>query len=134
MWACNGSSKKKNSSRNKNNLWGYKRNSWCLSLREKCPNTKFFLARIFSHSDWIRRDTEYLSVFSQNVGQYGPEKSLYLNTFYAVYDFALMLYKKITLQNAPAARTSKHWLTLMRKINNLTNESKNKSSDVIKNI
>ena len=26
------------------------------SLREKCPNTEFFLVRIFPHSDWIRRD------------------------------------------------------------------------------
>ena len=23
------------------------------ALREKCPNTEFFLVRIFSHSDWI---------------------------------------------------------------------------------
>ena len=30
------------------------------SQREKCPNTEFFLVRIFPHSDWIRRDTEYL--------------------------------------------------------------------------
>ena len=27
------------------------------------------LARIFPHSDWLRRDTEYLSVFSPNVGK-----------------------------------------------------------------
>ena len=27
------------------------------SLREKCPNTYFFLVRFFPHSDWIRRDT-----------------------------------------------------------------------------
>ena len=33
-----------------------------------------FLVRIFPHSDWIRRDTKYLSVFSPNVGKYGPEK------------------------------------------------------------
>ena len=26
------------------------------------------LVRIFPHSDWIRRDTDYLSVFSRNVG------------------------------------------------------------------
>ena len=30
-----------------------------LPLREKCPNTEFFWVRIFLHSDWIRRDTEY---------------------------------------------------------------------------
>ena len=29
---------------------------------------------IFPHSDWIRRDIPYLSVFSRNVGKHGPEK------------------------------------------------------------
>ena len=55
------------------------------SSREKCPNTDFlFLVCIFLHSDWIRRDTEYLSVFSPNAGKYGPEKILHLDTFHAV--------------------------------------------------
>ena len=53
-------------------------------MREKCPNTEFFLVRIFPHSDRIWRDTEYLSVFSPNVGKYGPEKTPDLDTFYAV--------------------------------------------------
>ena len=34
----------------------------------------FFLVRIFPHSDWIRRNTENLSVFSPNAGECGPEK------------------------------------------------------------
>ena len=38
---------------------------------QKCPNTELFLVRIFLYSDWIRRDTPYLSVFSQNAGKYG---------------------------------------------------------------
>ena len=29
---------------------------------------------IFPHSDWIQRDTPFLSVFSLNVVKYGPEK------------------------------------------------------------
>ena len=45
------------------------------SLREKCPNTEFFLVRIFPHSHWIQRDTPYLSVSSQNARKYGPEKT-----------------------------------------------------------
>ena len=52
---------------------------------------EFFLACIFPHSDWIRRDTEYFSVFSTNAGKYGPEKTLCLDTFHAVewtYDIA----------------------------------------------
>ena len=28
---------------------------------------------IFQHSDWIRRDTPYLSLFNLNAGKYGPE-------------------------------------------------------------
>ena len=54
------------------------------SLREKCPNMEFFLVRIFLHLDWIRRDTEYLSVLSPNTGKYGPEKTPYLDAFHAV--------------------------------------------------
>ena len=54
------------------------------TLHEKYPNTEFFLIRIFPHLDWIRRDTEYLSVFSPNAGKYEPEKTPYLNTFHAV--------------------------------------------------
>ena len=45
------------------------------TLREKCPNTHFFLVRIFPHS---------LSVFSLNAGKYGPEKTLYLDSFHVV--------------------------------------------------
>ena len=33
-----------------------------------------FLVPVFLHSDWIRRNTEYVSVFSPNAGKYGPEK------------------------------------------------------------
>ena len=51
----------------------------------KCPNTELFLVRTFSHSDWIRRDTKYLSVFSPNEGKYRPEITLYLDAFRAVY-------------------------------------------------
>ena len=53
----------------------------------KCPNTEFSLVRIFPHSNWIRRDTEYFSVFSPNAGKYGPEKTQYLDTFHAVVVF-----------------------------------------------
>ena len=53
-------------------------------LRKMCPNTESFLVSIFPHSDWIRRDTSHLSVFSPNVGKYGPGKTPYLNTFHAV--------------------------------------------------
>ena len=57
------------------------------TLLEKFPNTEFFLVRVFPDSDWIRRDTEYLSVFSPNAGKYKPEKTPYLDTFDAVPTF-----------------------------------------------
>ena len=31
-----------------------------ITLHEKCPNTEFFLVRIFLYSDWIRRFSPYL--------------------------------------------------------------------------
>ena len=34
-----------------------------VSLRENCPNTEFFLVRIFPHSNWISKDTPYLETF-----------------------------------------------------------------------
>ena len=35
------------------------------------------MVRIFPHSDWIRRDTDYLSVFSPNMGICGQNNSEY---------------------------------------------------------
>ena len=49
------------------------------SMCEKCP--EFFLVSIFPHSDWIRRDTSYLSVFSPNARKYRLEKTPCLETF-----------------------------------------------------
>ena len=40
---------------------------------------------IFPYSDSIRRDTEYLSVFSLNTKKYGREKTWYLDTFDAAF-------------------------------------------------
>ena len=67
--------------------------TWCLlnillmhmvTLCEKCPDTEFFLVRIFVYSDWIRK-SPYISVFCANTGKYRPEKSPYLETFYTVW-------------------------------------------------
>ena len=52
---------------------------------------------IFSgpHSEWIRKDISYLSVFSPNVGKQGPEKTPYLDTFHAVYSVVTNHYHNI---------------------------------------
>ena len=42
-------------------------------LREEFTNTEFFLVRIFPYLDWIRS--------SPNMGNYGPEKNIYLDVF-----------------------------------------------------
>ena len=54
----------------------------------------------FPHLDRIRIDTPYLSLFSPNAGKYGPEKTPYMDTFYAV---AIKVSEKI-------------WLTLKLKV------------------
>ena len=47
----------------------------------KVSEFRVFLVCIFPHSNWIPWDTLYLSVFSPNVGKYGPEK-LRIRTFF----------------------------------------------------
>ena len=64
-------------------------------LREKCSNTEFALVRIFPHLDWIRRDTEYLSVFSLNAGKYRPAKTPYLDNFHAVLTLSTHVFLKM---------------------------------------
>ena len=56
------------------------------SLREKYPNTEFFLVRIFPHSDWTRYQKELCIwthftqlVISQRVGQIQSQNSNFLN-------------------------------------------------------
>ena len=74
--------------------------TWCLllggnkeetTLREsfcvKFSAFEVFLVRIFLYSDWIRRDTPYLSVFSPNAGKYGTEK-LPIQTIFMQYNKA----------------------------------------------
>ena len=40
-----------------------------------------FLIRTFPHSDWIRRNTQFLSIFSPDAGKYRPEK-LWIQTLF----------------------------------------------------
>ena len=82
-----------------------------LTLREKCPNTKFFLVRIFLHSDW-RKDTPHLSAFSPNPGKYGPEKTPYLGTFHAV----IPSYMFDRTLNTPLRSRVSHYVVCLIKI------------------
>ena len=51
-----------------------------LPLRLDCVKS----VHIFPHLDWIRKKTDYLSVFSPNAGKNGPEKLRIWTFFYAV--------------------------------------------------
>ena len=64
-----------------------------------CPNTEFFLVCIFPHSDWIRRNTKYLSEFSPNAWKYGPEKTSYLDTFHIVIIWLFKVYNMYQQKN-----------------------------------
>ena len=58
-----------------------------LPLLEKCSHTELFLVRIFLYWDWIRSvhiQSFFWSVFSCIWTEYRPEKTPYLNTFYAM--------------------------------------------------
>ena len=41
------------------------------TLHKKSPCSELFWSLFFPYSDWIRRDTEHLSVFSPNAGKCG---------------------------------------------------------------
>ena len=62
------------------------------STAEKVSKYGVFLARVFRHSDWIRRDTPFLSVFSSNEAKYGQEKTAYLDNFHTVISWAKLVW------------------------------------------
>ena len=53
-----------------------------------------FLVRIFPHSDWVRRDTSYLFVFSPNAGKCGSEK-LQIRTLFAHWYTFIYFFKAV---------------------------------------
>ena len=62
-----------------------------MNIAQKVSVFGVILIRIFAHSDCLRRDTEYLSVFSPNAGKYRPEqfqiRTLFTQWKYYVKDF-----------------------------------------------
>ena len=59
-------------------------NKWSITPSEKCPDTKFYLVRIFLYLDWKLTFIELISMFSSNTGKKGPEETPYLDTCHAV--------------------------------------------------
>ena len=52
--------------------------------RKKCPCSKLFWSAFFPHSDRIRRDTRYLSIFTPDAGKIPTRITPNMNHFYAV--------------------------------------------------
>ena len=67
---------------------------WLASLREKCPYSEFFWPVFSNISDWIRRDTLYLPLFSPSAGKYGP-KNFRIRTLFT--QCVLILWLQISL-------------------------------------
>ena len=57
---------------------------WMAYTAWKVSTQELFRGPLFPHSDWIRKDTKYLYLFSPNVGKYGPGITPYLDNFHAV--------------------------------------------------
>ena len=67
-----------------------------------------FLVRIFPHSDWILRDTEYFFVFSPNAGKYGPEK-FRIRTLFTQWEAVVRRYSVKKLLCNIHRKTSVQW-------------------------
>ena len=70
------------------------------------------LVRIFPHSEWVRRETEYFSVFSPTVGEYGPEK-LRIRTLFTKW-IMLFSFKKCAFEKRRQAHVNKKVVTKLR--------------------
>ena len=70
------------------------------ALRGKCPNTELFLVHIFPHSDCIRRDTPYLSIFHSECGKIRTRKTSVFGHFSSSADFFLPSNAKISVTKA----------------------------------
>ena len=60
-----------------------------ITTASKVSIFRVFLVRIFPHSSWIRRDTEYLFVFSPNTGKYRREKFWIHGILYNTYNTSI---------------------------------------------
>ena len=116
-----------------NKFYQYKRSIVVRHHYMEYPNTDLFLVRIFQYSDWIRRDKEYLSVFSPNTGKYVPKITLYLGTFHARHRFRTNSSRQSTQRSKyhhsmrakqvinELAEASRYWYLMVREeLNKLT--------------
>ena len=62
----------------------YSREAHCIKIARIQSYSGLHFSCIFPYWDWIRRDTQYLSVFSQNAGKMRTRITPNTDTFYAV--------------------------------------------------
>ena len=87
---------------------GYQKTLWMLNLNIKKLTTQLtawkvsifgvILVRMFPHLDWIRRDAEYLSVFSPKCGKIRTRITPNMDTFYSV-TLSIKKYIKLSQSN-----------------------------------
>ena len=65
----------------KNPAWGFPFPFKGVTALKVSKYGEIFLVRVFLYSDWIRRFTPQISVFSPNTGKYGPERSSVFGQF-----------------------------------------------------
>ena len=103
------------------------------ALREKCPNTEFFLVRIFLYSDW-NGDLLRKSSYSVRIQENKDQKKLCIWTLFTQWRFFYMLfllyYSSITWRSFQASycRKCKSILKLCEYFRNLPRVRKIESS------
>ena len=86
------------------------------SLREECPNTEFFLVRIFLHLVWIRRFTEQsvsggnkCTCSSSKVLYYGRVRSCAIHDYFVSYGGMSFMLVALKRQNVSEPDDSVTW-------------------------
>ena len=100
-------------------IWMKMNNSHCVRHYAKSVRIRIFLVRILPHSEWIGRDREYLSVFSPNMGKYGPDNLQIRTLFTQSYIYTLcetkksqIFFKKIKCGKNKCNRFSLLWIRI----------------------
>ena len=76
-------------------------------LREKYPNTEFFLVRIFLYSDWIRIQSEYKKIRTKKIFTFGHFSRREILTNYWNLQDSLSIFENIMAK--PNFPTEEYW-------------------------
>ena len=82
---------------------------WCLWQSVKSVYIRSYSGPHFPHLDWIRIDTQYLSIFSPNARKCGPEQ-LRIRTFFTLCELTILAKKVYVWQGLDYPSTLRYWL------------------------